>query len=54
MEGWLLQSGHEILQPKATLVEVLNGLLQRKKISINDRNEIEAITDSQKKLNIML
>ena len=42
----------DILQPKGTLVEVLNGLFQRKKIYINERNEIEAATDSGKKLSI--
>jgi len=54
VENWndLLKKQAEILQPKATLVEVLNGLFQRKKIFINDRNEIEATTDSGKKLSI--
>ncbi|MES9927356.1 MAG: AAA family ATPase [Candidatus Thiodiazotropha sp. 6PDIVS] len=54
VENWndLLKKQAEILQPKATLVEVLNGLFQRKKIYINDRNEIEATTDSGKKLSI--
>ena len=40
------------MQPKATLVEVLNGLFQRKKIYINEKNEIEATTDSGKKLSL--
>lgn len=52
VENWndLLKKQAKILQPKATLVEVLNGLFQRKKIYINERNEIEAKTDSGKKL----
>ena len=54
VENWnnLLKKQAEILQPKATLVEVLNGLFQRKKIYINEKNEIEATTDSGKKLSL--
>jgi predicted ATP-binding protein involved in virulence len=47
-----LKKQAEILQPKATLVGALNALFQRKRIHINERNEIEATTDSGKKLNI--
>jgi len=54
VENWndLLEKQAEILQPKATLVDVLNSLFQRKKIYINDKNEIEATTDSGKHFNI--
>lgn len=54
VENWndLLEKQAEILQPKATLVDVLNSLFQRKTIYINDKNEIEATTDSGKHFNI--
>lgn len=53
VDNWndLLEKQAEILAPKAALVDVLNGLIERKRISINDKNEIEATTDSGKKLN---
>lgn len=35
-----------------TFVEVLNGLFQRKKVQINDKNEIEATTASGKRLSV--
>ena len=52
VDNWneLLEKQAEILAPKATFVDVLNGLIERKKISVNDKNEIEATTDSGKKL----
>lgn len=54
VENWndLLKKQAEILKPKAIFVDVLNSLFQRKEIHINDKNEIEATTDSGKKLNI--
>lgn len=54
VENWnsLLAKQVEILQPKTAFVEVLNGLFQRKEIQINEKNEIEATTDSGKKLNV--
>jgi len=54
VDNWndLLEKQAEILAPKATLIDVLNSLFERKKISINDKNEIEATTDSGKKLNV--
>jgi len=54
VDNWndLLEKQAVILSPKATLVDVLNGLFERKKIHINEKNEIEATTDSGKKLNI--
>ncbi|HDZ78152.1 MAG TPA: AAA family ATPase [Gammaproteobacteria bacterium] len=54
VENWnkLLKKQAEILKPKATLVKVLNSLFQRKVIYINETNEIEATTDSGKRLSI--
>jgi predicted ATP-binding protein involved in virulence len=54
VENWkeLLKKQEKILQPKATLVDVLNDLFQRKRIKINDKNELEATTDSGKQLNV--
>lgn len=54
VDSWnaLLKKQAKILEPKATLVDVLNKLMKRKKITINDKNEIEATTDSGKKLSI--
>lgn len=54
VDNWneLLEKQAEILAPKATFVDVLNGLIERKKISVNDKNEIEATTSSGKKLSI--
>jgi len=54
VENWnaLLKKQAEILQPKSTFVDVLNGLFQRKKVLINEKNEIEATTESGKKLNV--
>ena len=54
VENWndLLKKQAKILQPKSTFVDVLNGLFQRKTVHINDKNEIEATTDSGKTLNV--
>lgn len=54
VENWkeLLEKQAQILQPKTTFVDVLNGLFQRKRVHINDKNEIEATTESGKKLNV--
>lgn len=54
VDSWndLLKRQADILRPKKIFVDVLNGLFQRKKIYINDRNEIEAATDSGKILSV--
>lgn len=54
VQNWnsLLEKQAVILAPKTTFVEVLNGLFQRKRVHINDKNEIEATTESGKKLSI--
>lgn len=54
VDNWnsLLEKQAEILAPKTTFIEVLNGLIERKAIRINERNEIEAITDSGKILGV--
>lgn len=48
----LLKKQTEILSPKITFIEMLNRLFKRKKVYINDKNEIEAKTDSGKILSI--
>ncbi len=55
VENWntLLKKQAEILSPKNTFVEVLNSLFQRKRVRINERNEIEATTTTGKKLPIL-
>lgn len=54
VDSWndLLKKQADILRPKKIFVDVLNGLFQRKKIYINDKNEIEAKTDSGKILSV--
>lgn len=54
VQNWnsLLEKQAVILAPKTTFVEVLNGLFQRKRVHINDKNEVEATTESGKKLSI--
>jgi predicted ATP-binding protein involved in virulence len=54
VQDWnrLLEKQAEILKPKNTFVDVLNGLFQRKKVHINDKNEIEVITQSGKHFSI--
>lgn len=54
VENWnaLLEKQAQILLPKTTFVGVINGLFQRKKVHINDKNEIEATTESGKQLNV--
>jgi predicted ATP-binding protein involved in virulence len=54
VQNWnsLLVKQAVILAPRTTFVEVLNGLFQRKRVHINDKNEIEATTKSGKKLSI--
>lgn len=54
VDNWntLLKKQVEILRPKKVFVDVLNELFQRKKIHINDKNEIEATTDSGKILGV--
>lgn len=54
VDNWndLLKKQAEILRPKVAFVDVLNGLFERKKMYINDKNEIEATTDSGKRLSI--
>ena len=54
VQNWnsLLVKQAVILAPRTMFVEVLNGLFQRKKVHINDKNEIEATTESGKKLSI--
>lgn len=48
----LLKKQEEILQPRITFLAVLNSLYMRKKIEINQRNELEATTASGKKMPI--
>lgn len=52
VENWntFLEKQALILKPKQTFIDVLNKLFQRKKININDKNEIEVTTISGKKL----
>jgi predicted ATPase len=54
VEEWneFLEKQDMINKPKQVFVDVLNGLFQRKKIRVNDKSEIEAITDSGKVLPI--
>ncbi len=54
VDNWntLLEKQAEILSPKTTFLQVLNGLFQRKVISINEENELEATTDSGKILSV--
>ncbi len=54
VQDWnrLLEKQADILSPKINFIEVLNSLFQKKKVSINDRNEIEVETKSGKKFSI--
>ncbi|GGK79321.1 AAA family ATPase [Amphritea balenae] len=52
IEDWKIvtQKRSDILQPRETFLKIINGLVQRKTFFINDRNELEVETDSNKKL----
>ncbi len=54
IEEWdeLSQEQEEVLSPKSVFSDMLSGLFQRKRVYINDRNEIAAVTDSEKLLNV--
>lgn len=54
VESWksLLKEQEKILSPKTTFLKVLNSLFQEKRILINDKNEIVAITKSDKTLSV--
>jgi len=47
-----LEKQKQILKPMETFLSVLNGLYQRKKMVVNENNELTAITKSGKQLSI--
>lgn len=50
VQDWnsLTQKQKSIYEPRDTFIEIINGLLQRKKIYVNNKNEIEVKTQSGK------
>lgn len=48
----LVEIQESIYEPRDTFLEIINGMLQRKELEINEKNELVAITQSGKTLNL--
>lgn len=56
IDDWkiLVKKRDDIFQPRETFLKIINSLMQRKRFSINDQNELNIITQSGKDLPIKL